>query len=204
MVKPLVKIDESVIARVREGDVAAFDVLYRTYCQRLFGFVLQIIKTETDAEEIVQEVFLKLWETRLQIDKHAVFESYLFTIAHNTTISLIRKRLSEKKYVDYISSLQEVTSASEPDGETEFKELSQQLQNLLEKLPTRQKEVFLLHREEGLTYQQIAEKLDISKNTVENHIAKALQFLRKNLGGGHFPSLLFICLFLESQSGVFI
>jgi RNA polymerase sigma-70 factor, ECF subfamily len=134
MTHPLIKIDESVIARVNKGDVAAFDMLYRAYCTRLYGFVLQIIKTDSDAEEIVQEVFLKLWEARLQIDKHAVFESYLFTIAYNTTISLIRKKLSEKKYIDYVHSIQEVSAATGPDGEAEFEELSQQLQNLVEKL----------------------------------------------------------------------
>jgi len=196
MTKPLIKIDESVIEGLKNGDMASFDVIYRTYSKRLFGFVLQIIKNDSDAEEIVQEVFIKIWESRHQIDNFSLFDSYLFTIAYNKTISLIRKRLSEKKYIDHIKSLQNVTETTGTFDDSEFRILSEQVNFFVGQLPSRQREVFTLHRREGLAYREIAEKMNISENTVENHMARALKFLRQKLNRENIAGLLFVCLFL--------
>jgi len=195
MSKPLVKMDKTVIEGLKNGDMASFDIIYRTYSKRLFGFVLQIIKNDSDAEEIVQEVFIKIWESRHQIDNFSLFDSYLFTIAYNKTISHIRKRLSEKKYIDHIKSLQNVPETTTYD-DSEFRILSEQVNFFVGQLPSRQKEVFILHRREGLTYREIAKKMNISENTVENHMARALKFLRQKLNRENIAGLLFICLFL--------
>lgn len=194
--KPAEKINEATIEGVKNGDMAAFDLVYRAYSKRLYRFVYGIIKTEIDAEEIVQEVFVKIWESHEKIDNFALFDSYLFTIAYNSTISLIRKKLSEKKYIQYIKSLQIPPQQKSAEINSDFEILSEKVNELIGKLPPRQKEVFMLHRENELTYRQIAEKLNISINTVENHMSKALKFLRNNLNKESLAALLFFYLFL--------
>lgn len=194
--KPAEKINEATIEGVKNGDMAAFDLVYRAYSKRLYRFVYGIIKTEIDAEEIVQEVFVKIWESHEKINNFTLFDSYLFTIAYNCTISLIRKKLSEKKYIQYIKSLQIPPQQKSAEINLDFEILSEKVNGLIRKLPPRQKEVFMLHRENELTYRQIAEKLDISVNTVENHMSKALKFLRNNLNKESLAALLFFYLFL--------
>lgn len=194
--KPAEKINEATIEGVKNGDMAAFDLVYRAYSKRLYRFVYGIIKTEIDAEEIVQEVFVKIWESHEKINNFTLFDSYLFTIAYNCTISLIRKKLSEKKYIQYIKSLQIPPQQKPAEINLDFEILSEKVNGLIRKLPPRQKEVFMLHRENELTYRQIAEKLDISVNTVENHMSKALKFLRNNLNKESLAALLFFYLFL--------
>jgi RNA polymerase sigma-70 factor (family 1) len=186
----------NIIESLKNGDMEAFDGVYRKYCHKLFEFVYHIIKNEPDAEEIVQEVFVKLWESRQRIETYRSFDSYLFTIAYNTTISLVRKRISEKKYVDNIIRMQNESTGTDIADDLSFEQLNDQVNYLVRHLPARQKEVFLLSREKGLTYKEIAVQLEISENTVENHMVKALRFLREKMNRDSLLCLFFICLFL--------
>ncbi len=130
---PAEKINEATIEGVKNGDMAAFDLVYRAYSKRLYRFVYGIIKTEIDAEEIVQEVFVKIWESHEKIDNFALFDSYLFTIAYNSTISLIRKKLSEKKYIQYIKSLQIPPQQKSAEINSDFEILSEKVNELIGK-----------------------------------------------------------------------
>lgn len=154
------------------------------------------MKQETDTEEIVQEVFIKIWQSREKINVYSSFESFLFTIAHNATVNLLKKRATEQKYIDYVKSLQHIDEAYELTDEIHYKELNQKLQGLLDELTPRQKEIFQLSREEGLSHKEIAEKLRISVNTVKNHLVTTLSFLKNKLNNGLIISGLFISLFL--------
>jgi RNA polymerase sigma-70 factor (ECF subfamily) len=155
------------------------------------------LKQEEDAEEIVQEVFVKIWESRSKIDIYASFGSFLFTIAYNSTISLLRKRMRENKSKEYLKSLQQIDSADQVIDEIQFKELSEKVHSLLEQITPRQKEIYLLSREEGLSHQEIAEKLNISENTVNNHLVATLKFLKTHIDNNLAVSVLFMCLFLQ-------
>jgi len=188
--------DEITFIRFKDGDMKAFDIIYNAYSRKLFGFIYKILKTEADTKEVVQEVFIKLWENRQKITSLALFDSYLFTIAHNKSIDTIRKRLREKKYIEYIYSLQISVSENKTLDEFDYQELKQQSDLLIEKLPQRQKEVYKLSRVEHLSYQEIAVRLNISVNTVENHMSKALQILRQGFECNSLAQLLFIFLFL--------
>ena len=176
--------------------MVAFDAIYEKYCRRLFGFVVRYVKLETDAEEIVQDVFIKIWENREKINAYSSFESYLFTISYNSAISLLRKRVHEKKYLEHLNSLRNENVAPELTDEIYFKELNHKIQSLLAELTPRQKEIFLLSREEGLTHDEIAKKLGISVNTVKNHIVTVLNFLKSNIDNGLVVNALFVYLFL--------
>ncbi len=103
----VIKSNKELLLLIREDNEVAFYQLYERYSRRLYGFVLRYIKQEADAEEIVQEVFIKIWETRDKIDVYSSFESFLFTIAYNATISLFRKRAREEKYLEHLKSLQQ-------------------------------------------------------------------------------------------------
>jgi RNA polymerase sigma-70 factor (ECF subfamily) len=190
------KSNKELLILIREGDKVAFYNIYERYCKRLYGFVLRYIKQEEDAEEIVQEVFIKVWESRNKIDVYSSFESFLFTIAYNNTISLFRKKLSEKKYLEHLKSLQQLENAPELTDEIHFNELNEKVQLLLNELTPRQKEIFQLSREEGLTHDEIAKKLNISVNTVKKHMVNTLAFLKSQINNSLTVNLLFVYLFL--------
>nr|WP_319571070.1 RNA polymerase sigma-70 factor [uncultured Draconibacterium sp.] len=181
---------------LKKGDITAFDVIYKKYSRRLYGFVFGYVKQETDTEEIVQEVFLKIWKSRNKINVYSSFESFLFTVAHNATVNVLKKRAIEQKYVDHVKSLQQIDNTYELTDEIQYKELVAKYQDLLKELSPRQKEIFHLSREEGLSHKEIAEKLGISANTVKNHLVATISFLKKRIDNGLIISGLFVCLFL--------
>jgi RNA polymerase sigma-70 factor, ECF subfamily len=108
---------------LKKGDINAFNAIYYKYCKKLYAFVIMYLKQEEDAEEIVQEVFIKIWQSKDKIDVSSSFESFLFTIAYNATMSLFRKRMSENKSRQYLKSLQHISSSDETMYEIQVKEL---------------------------------------------------------------------------------
>ena len=191
------KSNTELLQLIREDNMVAFYNLYERYSKRLFGFVLKYLKQKSDAEEIVQEVFIKIWENRASIDIYSSFESFLFTIAYNKTISLFRQRTTENKYLEHLKSIQQVDEEPVIIDEIYYTELKDKIQSLLDELSPRQKEIFQLSREQGLTHQEIAAKLNISVNTVKKHMVNSLAFLRLNIGNGNIVSILFVYLFLQ-------
>ncbi len=181
---------------LRKGDISAFDIIYKKYSRRLYGFVFRFVKQEADTEEIVQEVFVKIWQGRDKINVYSSFESFLFTIAHNAMVNLLKKKATEQRYVDHVKSLQNIDEAYELTDEIHYNELKNKLHVLLNELSPRQKEIFKLSREDGLGHKEIAEKLGISPNTVKNHLVATLSFLRNKLDNGLLVSGLFVSLFM--------
>ena len=190
------KSNKELLLLIQRDDRVAFYNLYERYGKRLYGFIFRFLKQEEDAEEIVQEVFIKIWESRNKIDVYSSFESFIFTIAYNASISLLRKRVTEKKYLEHLKSLQFENTPKVID-EIHFKELNEKVQRLLNELTPRQKEIFLLSREEGLSHSEIANKLNISLLTVKKHISNTLSFLKSNLDNALIINLLFISLFIH-------
>jgi len=190
-------IDQKLAYQIKNGDMKAFDIIYKKYSARIYSFVLGIIKSKDDAEDIVQEVFIKLWDKRKTINEHLSFKSFLFTIAYNTTISLIRKKVKEKDFVIMVKSRQIPLNSNSDNLQLEFEELQEKLNKTIEKLPERQKQVYVLSRREELSYKEIAKKMGISVNTVENHMSKALKFIRKSINQSSYISALFYALFIN-------
>jgi RNA polymerase sigma-70 factor (ECF subfamily) len=174
----------------------AFDQIYELYSHKLFSFVFRILKDETEADDVVQEVFVKIWESREKLGDYKLLNSYIFTIAYNNSIDLIRKKINNNKYLEHLKISATINFTPSIVSQIEFDELNNEVEKLIVKLPERQKQVYLLHREEGLTYPEIAERLGISKNTVENHMVKALKYLRHNLDNALLVNMLFVSLFL--------
>jgi len=169
--------DEVLMSRIKAGDLSAFDLLYKRYYSRLYRFAFSLLKSVEDSENIVQDTFLSFLENIHKIEKDISVKYYIFTITHNCTISLIRKRSKESKFTEYLRSIQ----SDEEDvvySEDEHRELVRKVKLIINQLPDRQREVYLLHKVENLKYKEIAEQLDISVNTVENHISRALKSIR--------------------------
>jgi RNA polymerase sigma-70 factor, ECF subfamily len=187
--------DGELMQEIKADNMFAFDALFKKYSKRIFKFGYSILKSTEESENLIQDVFLNLWENRHKVEHDSSIKSYVFTITYNTAISVLRKKAREEKFFEYLKSLQELHE--EPViAEIEFNELSDKLDGIINKLPQRQKEVYQLHKIEGLTYKQIAERLNISVNTIENHMATALKTIRKNLGSYSLVAILFWYLFV--------
>jgi RNA polymerase sigma-70 factor (ECF subfamily) len=187
--------DEELMLEVKADNMFAFDCLYRKYGKRIYRFALSILKSSEEAENIIQEVFLSLWEHRHSVINEASVKYYIFSIAYNSSISVLRKKIRETSFIDHLKSLQDIQQEV-VNTELEFNELNDKLNQIIDQLPQRQREVFLLHRIERLKYRDISERLGISVNTIENHMSKALKTIRKKLGNYSVVAILFCSLFV--------
>jgi RNA polymerase sigma-70 factor (ECF subfamily) len=173
--------DENLMQEIKADNVYAFDILYKKYSKKLYNFSYSILKSKEESENVLQDVFFVLWEKRLTIEKGSSVRYFIFTAAHNAAITVLRKRTREIKFIEFLKSLQGVNQETLTSS-IEYTELSDKLNEIIDQLPQRQKEVYLLHHEQGLKYNEIAGKLNISINTIENHMSRALKTIRMKLG----------------------
>jgi len=172
--------DKRLVIRLKTGDGIAFEKLFKKYNQKLYNFCFRMLRSRQEAESIVQNTFLKIWENRQSLDETLSFNSYLFKIARNRVFNELRSMLNQRYYREYLAEYIE-TFENTTEKELNYSELDQLLKSLIAQLPERRKQIFLLSREEGLTYREIAEKLKISENTVDTQIRKALDHFRQYL-----------------------
>ncbi len=182
------------IQALRSGDFNAYSELFDRYGKRLYFFSKGYLKSEEDAEEIVQEVFMKIWNNREELSVEKSFESYLFAIARNGILNTIRKSKSEEAYLTYVKINPDKNVLL--DEELDFKELETAYRKVVENLSPRRKEIFLLSREQFLSNNEIALKMNISVKTVENQMTSALAEIRKNLRAYRFSGIIFFALFI--------
>jgi RNA polymerase sigma-19 factor, ECF subfamily len=191
----MLKTEKDYIIELKEGSFSAFDHIFSYYKARLYAFALGYLKHKEDAQELVQDVFVKVWENRETLDESKSFNSYLFTISKNTILNHIRKKGSINLYSDYIKNYAPQTHNTAED-KLEYEDLLKKAKEVIDQLPDRQKEIYLLRHEKGLSNLEIAKELRISKKTVENQITLAIKFLRERLGHKQIYASLFISLFL--------
>jgi RNA polymerase sigma-70 factor (ECF subfamily) len=195
MEESILNSDERLMQEIKADNMFAFDMLYKKYSKRLYKFAYYILKSPEESENIVQDVFLRLWENRNKVEKDSSVKYYVFTIAYNSAISIIRKKARESQFIEYLKSLQDLNQ--EPVNiELEYHELTEKLEDIINHLPDRQKSVYLLHKVEGLKYSEIAERLNISVNTIENHMSRAFKTIRKKLGNYSVFAILFWYLYI--------
>lgn len=187
--------DAELMRKIREDNMFAFDELYVRYSKRVFSFAFSIIKSVEESENILQDVFLNLWEKRHNVEKDSSVKYYIFTIAYNSAISIIRKKARDAQFFDYLNSLQELYQ-DPPSLELEYSELTKTLNNIIDHLPQRQKDIYNLHKVEGLKYHEIAQRLSISVNTIETHMSRALKTIKENLGKSSLLAMLFYFLYV--------
>jgi len=172
--------DEQLVALLKKGDQQAFAEIYRRYGENLAGFAASKLYDLDDARDILQDMFVKLWETREQLHITSNLQSYLYAVIRHRIIDKIRKNITREEYA---AARQSLVTFFQPgaDKQVEAKELEHTIQKLLAELPPRAKEIYKLSREEGLSNDEIAKKLDLSEQTVKNQLSTALKHLRKSL-----------------------
>jgi RNA polymerase sigma-70 factor (family 1) len=172
--------DELLIAHLKKGDKDAFAEIYARYAAKLAAFASSKLYSLEDAKDILHDMFVKLWEQRADISVTSNLQSYLFTIVRRRIIDKIRKNVTREAYASIIQSL-----AAEYHSENAFetRELQQHIERSLNQVPPRVKEIYKLSRNAGLNNREIADKLNLSEQTVKNQLSAALRHLRKSLTG---------------------
>ncbi|PPL03403.1 RNA polymerase sigma factor [Parapedobacter indicus] len=184
--------------RSRSGEAAdeqLFSDIYDHYWERLFRYVIRILPDEDDVADVLQETFVTFWELRNQLERVKSVKSYLFTIARNLAFKRFRERAKEADFADRL--VRHYGEADESTAESLYgKELNEWFDREVERLPERMREVVVLSRKEQLSYKEIAERLNISDQTVKKQISKSLKLLRLKLDEEYIPYLMLL-LFID-------
>lgn len=194
-VAELVQPDNILVKKLKEGDIAAFNQLFNAYSSKLYHFALGYLKSKESSEEMVQEIFLKIWANREKIKEEFRFRSYLFSIAFNYIKKYFRTKALINKYIDF--SLSHGSEDEYNNDEIDYASFRASVFRLVEQMPGKRREVFIKSRFEGKTAGAIAEEMNLSQSTVENHLNLALRFLKDNLKGNFVLLCLYFCLFLQ-------
>lgn len=182
------------VIKLQKGDVEAFDLVYAKYAGKLYGFTFKYLKSAVETEEIVQSVFLKVWENHKTLRKESSFKSYLFTIAYNEVCNSFKRRTNLQKFIEE-QLLEYSPISSETEELINYHSILVQVNRIVAQLPERQRTIFLQSRQEGKTNKEIACELGLSSGTVDNYISESLKFIRSNLQDRNFAVLLLFSLF---------
>ena len=189
--------DPEIVSAIRQGDEAAFERTFRKYYDRLCNYANSLLKEEDEAEEVVQTVFLTIWEKRADLEITLSLKSYLYRAVHNHCLNRFKHASVREAHRDYTQnflpqsyeSVTEIIHASE---------LEERIEAAVSTLPEQCQIAFRMSRFEELKYQEIADQLGISIKTVENQIGKALKILRSALAD-YLPVLLLMVYYLHEQ-----
>jgi RNA polymerase sigma-70 factor (ECF subfamily) len=183
----------AVLHCLANDDQKALDELFNYYYPRLYQFSKSFLKLEDGIDDILQEVFVKIWKNRTNIRSSETFNPFIFTMTRNLLLNELRSRLNNQKIKD------EIYKTSIPEEyrsftKIEYQELKETVDRIVNNLPDKQREVFLLSRHDGLSHKEIAEKLDISTKTVEYHISQSIRAIKNKLNKLGLITLLYFYL----------
>jgi RNA polymerase sigma-70 factor, ECF subfamily len=172
--------DDNWVRDLNTGDKKAFESIYKCYYSQLYHFLLRYTGSEAVIEDIIQQVFFKIWQNRENIEPRGTLKSYLFSAVRNQALKQIEfdKKLSR---VDTEILNNRAVYQKNPEESMQLKELEEAYQTAVEKLPEKRRHIFLMHRQDNLTYKEIAAVLNISVKTVETQISRSLKFLATSL-----------------------
>lgn len=169
--------EKYLLQRMSAGDKEAFSIIFRKYYGKTLRFLSLLTEDESAAKDIAQDIFLKLWDNRRSVAIRSL-ENYLFVASRNAGLDYLKSAGRSLVPLDDISSCQ-TSGAASPEQQLDASLLNERMMRVIENMPERRKEVFMLSRLKGKSNGQIAEQLGISKKTVENHINSVLGVLRK-------------------------
>ena len=186
--------ESDLLRRLKQDDERAFDALFRHYSALVYRFAFSYLKSRPAAEEIVQECFIKIWEKRANLRDDVPLKGYLFTTAHHAVLNELRR---DQHHLRLHGQVAVAAGPASVTNEAEYQEMEALYQAALDRLPPKQREVFVLSRQLGLSYPEIAERQGVSVKTVEAHIMQALKTMRSYFrlhGGGVLGILLTLVL----------
>jgi RNA polymerase sigma-70 factor len=192
--------ERSLILRLIGGDEDAFCELYATYKNRLIYFAMRFLKSREYAEDVFQDAFTVVWQSRRFINPDASFSSYLYTIMRNRILNQLRNVANEEKLKESILS-QALDYTEDTKREVMLNDLKSLISHALQQLTPRQREIFEMSREAQLSHKEIADKLGISVNTVQEHISTSLKLIRTYLikySGSEYVDLLLLLICLNT------
>lgn len=187
--------ENEILIRLKKGDEAAFGQLYLYYSEILYGRLLRLLKDTDLADELIQELFLKIWEKRDQINPEQAFKAYLYTIAENLVYDHFRKVARDKKTQE---KFRQITTELYTHTEEDLlnKESREMMDQAIATLPPQRRAAFVLCKIEGKSYEQAAQIMGISASTVSNHLVKANISIRAYLNKSEdlLPALFLVAL----------
>lgn len=193
------KIDTEVrlLKGLKKSDHESFRKLFERYSNPLYRFSLSYLKSNEAAEDIVQEVFIKIWNKRKDIDTTKSFQSYLFTIALNSVRKYFNK-LAETNQLkhDIIAALSDNSTVF--DEQDNFEDYLRKLDDLIHQMPEKRKEIFIGKKLEGKSQKELAKEYEITTKTVEYHITEAMKFLKEEFDKLRLSGMVFFCLFVKN------
>lgn len=183
--------EANIIEGLTQGSAAAFDKAYRLYAGRLYAFCLKFCKSRQEAEEIVNDVFVRLWLARGTIHHDKSLKPLPFTISRRFLTNAYRHRVNSPVYASYLEAVtRDVGGGQEADRQVEYDDFARKLQVAIDRLPPTQRKVVRLSKFEGMSNKEITAALGLSEQTVKNQLSLALKQLRKEL-----PLLVFFIFF---------
>lgn len=181
MLNDVIHTDEVLLRLMASDDSEAFTLLYRRHWEALFITAVKAIQSKEDAADIVQEVFLSLWNRRTEIIITSSLSSYLQTSVRYKAINYIEKNITRRNYLSMLSELADA-HASSPEAILQVKEIQEAVNRAVVQMPPKMQEVYLLSRQEYLSHKEIASKLGISEETVKKHIQHAMKLVKESIG----------------------
>lgn len=178
--------ERDLILQVARGSEEAFAGLFDTYRDKLYSFILAISGNAEVSEDVVQDVFLKIWQDKQGLMQIQNFNAYLFRMAHNHILNLLQRKAKEILILGEMA--RQANTSKEIYADLDFKEAYDAYQKAVESLPVRQKQVFILSRQQGLKQEEIARRLDISVTTVKSHMQSAMRSIRMHCSNS-YPDL---------------
>ncbi|WP_346856620.1 RNA polymerase sigma-70 factor [uncultured Draconibacterium sp.] len=186
--------DADLTRRVKSGEKEAYQALFERYAPKIYHFALSYLKSTADSEELVQDVFLKVWEKRDILDASQNIKAFIFKIAINTIYDFIRRKNIENAFQEFSKANYAADSNNTWDTVI-FEEMQTTINSLVAQMPEQRKKIFKLSKNKGLSNDEIAQELNLSKRTVENQLYRALLFLKEHLRNESAIALLFFFLF---------
>jgi RNA polymerase sigma-70 factor (family 1) len=178
MIVPLLSDERTVLLRLQTGDRAAFDLIYHQYKNRIYSNLLKLTRTDDLAEELLQEVFYKLWLNRSQLDRVQSFSSYLYRMTANLVADFYRKAARDKKLQEQlIYTMTELYDHVE--DHINYKDSSSILEQAIASLSPQRQTVYNLCKVEGKSYEEVSQILGISTSTINDHIVKATRTIKR-------------------------
>lgn len=170
--------DITTIEALQNGDHKAFEEVFLTYFDKVKYLLTGLLRSESDAEELAQDIFVKLWINRQSIDPSKAFNTYIYKIARNTALNYLKHKLVEDNFLNSLNDF-DVEEADSSDEILFAKEISLLVEMTVCRMPVQRRKIYQMSREKGISNNEIAEELGISKKTVENQISLALQEIKR-------------------------
>ncbi len=183
-------IDNSLVIKIKHDDTDAFRSLYDRYSWRIYYLSKKYLHSDEEAEELVQTVFMNLWEHRASLDENMPVRSYIYKSAVNYVCNHLKKKAIRSRFIELAMKRNTIQSNGTYE-QVFFHDLESTVNFVVEKLPPQQQKIFELSRNKGLTHEEIAGMLHLSERTVKNHIYRALKFIKTCLKGEVLLVLLF-------------